>query len=128
MTTPPRTGLATDVFVGARIAERRQALGLTQAQLAKALGVTFQQVQKYESGANRVSASRLWMAAHCLGLPINGFFPDADPDAGREAEPRVPTRSPLARRIAKGAEALPEADQQVVLTLIRRLARDRDAD
>ncbi|MEY8842737.1 helix-turn-helix domain-containing protein, partial [Cribrihabitans sp. XS_ASV171] len=57
-----------DVTVGQRIKARRMALGMSQADLGDAVGVRFQQVQKYESGANRVSASRLWSIAEVLGV------------------------------------------------------------
>lgn len=118
----------TDVFVGARIAERRVALGLTQSDLGRALGITFQQVQKYETGANRVSASKLWLTAEFLGLPVNAFFPPMD-DVAEEAAPEAggPV-SPMARRIAMEARALAPADQRVVLELLRRLSPKSRAD
>ena len=63
-----------DVHVGARIRLRRKALGITQEHLAQHLGLTFQQVQKYERGANRVSASKLYEIARILRVPIAFFF------------------------------------------------------
>jgi transcriptional regulator with XRE-family HTH domain len=63
-----------DRGVGARLRERRLLLGMSQQQLAKALGITFQQVQKYENGANRISASRLWDISGRLDVPIDWFF------------------------------------------------------
>jgi transcriptional regulator with XRE-family HTH domain len=63
-----------DVHVGKRIRMRRLFLGMNQTDLADALGLTFQQVQKYEHGANRVSASRLSATADILGVPISFFF------------------------------------------------------
>jgi transcriptional regulator with XRE-family HTH domain len=63
-----------DRRVGARLRERRLLLGMSQQHLAKALGVTFQQVQKYENGANRISASRLWDISRRLDVPIDWFF------------------------------------------------------
>jgi transcriptional regulator with XRE-family HTH domain len=65
-----------DVVVGRRIRARRLLLDMNQQELARKLGVTFQQVQKYESGANRVSASRLWEIAAVLNMPIAYFFPE----------------------------------------------------
>jgi transcriptional regulator with XRE-family HTH domain len=65
-----------DVHVGGRIRMRRLLLGMNQETLADALGLTFQQVQKYEGGANRVSASRLSAMAEILGVPISYFFGD----------------------------------------------------
>jgi transcriptional regulator with XRE-family HTH domain len=69
-----------DVHVGNRIRARRLFLGMNQESLANALGLTFQQVQKYEGGANRVSASRLSAMAEILGVPISYFFGDLRPD------------------------------------------------
>ena len=65
-----------DVHVGNRIRMRRLLLGMNQETLANALGLTFQQVQKYEGGANRVSASRLSAMAEILAVPISYFFGD----------------------------------------------------
>ena len=63
-----------DVHVGKRIRHRRWLLGMTQQQLAEQVGIKFQQIQKYETGANRVSASRLWDIADSLGVPVSFFF------------------------------------------------------
>lgn len=63
-----------DVYVGGRVKMRRKTAGLTQQDLAKALGLTFQQVQKYERGANRISASKLFMIANTLDVAISWFF------------------------------------------------------
>jgi transcriptional regulator with XRE-family HTH domain len=63
-----------DTHVGARVRERRVQLGMSQTDLAVACGITFQQIQKYENGANRVSASRLWQFAAILGIPADNFF------------------------------------------------------
>jgi transcriptional regulator with XRE-family HTH domain len=65
-----------DVHVGARIRLRRTLLGMSQEQLGEALGLTFQQVQKYERGANRVSASRLFDLSRVADVPISFFFDD----------------------------------------------------
>jgi len=65
-----------DIHVGRRVRLRRLLLGMNQETLAEALGLTFQQVQKYESGRNRVSASRLSAMAEILGVPISYFFDD----------------------------------------------------
>jgi transcriptional regulator with XRE-family HTH domain len=65
---------AVDIHVGSRVRMRRLMLDFSQTQLADALSVTFQQVQKYEKGANRISASRLQHISHCLQVPIPFFF------------------------------------------------------
>ena len=63
-----------DVHVGKRIRHRRWINGTTQQQLAEAVGIKFQQIQKYETGMNRVSASRLWDIAKVLGVDVSFFF------------------------------------------------------
>jgi transcriptional regulator with XRE-family HTH domain len=76
-----------DIHVGARVRTRRLLIGMNQETLARALGLTFQQVQKYEGGANRVSASRLSQIAEILGVSISYFFSDLEAD-GAELSPR----------------------------------------
>ncbi len=63
-----------DAHVGKRIRHRRWMVGMTQQQLADRVGIKFQQIQKYETGMNRVSASRLWDIADALEVPISFFF------------------------------------------------------
>jgi transcriptional regulator with XRE-family HTH domain len=64
----------TDVHIGRRMRERRVQMGLSQSELAEGLGISFQQVQKYESGANRISGSRLWDISKLLQVPVGYFF------------------------------------------------------
>ncbi|MBI5165908.1 MAG: helix-turn-helix transcriptional regulator [Magnetospirillum sp.] len=73
-----------DIHVGNRVRLRRTLLGLTQERLGDALGLTFQQVQKYERGANRISASRLFDLAGVLDVPVGFFFDDMS-DGARDA-------------------------------------------
>jgi len=63
-----------DTHVGRRLRARRRLLGLTQEKLAQAVDIRFQQIQKYESGANRISASRLWALAKALEVSVSYFF------------------------------------------------------
>jgi transcriptional regulator with XRE-family HTH domain len=70
-----------DIHVGSRVRLRRITLGMSQEKLGGRLGITFQQIQKYERGTNRVSASRLQEAARALGVPAAYFFEDAPGDA-----------------------------------------------
>ncbi len=65
-----------DVHVGARLRVRRTLLGMNQTKLGDAIGVAFQQVQKYENGANRISASRLFALSRLLDVPVQFFFDD----------------------------------------------------
>ncbi len=67
-----------DVYIGSRIKLRRHILGLSQKQLGQRLGLTFQQIQKYEKGVNRVGASRLWDVSRVLGVSMDFFFLNAD--------------------------------------------------
>lgn len=100
---PARYGRGTgvpdpvDVHVGTRIRTRRLLIGMNQETLARALGLTFQQVQKYEGGANRVSASRLSQIAKVLGVPIAYFFSDLDPAGGGASAQELETRELMQR-------------------------------
>ncbi|MEO1492545.1 MAG: helix-turn-helix transcriptional regulator [Pseudomonadota bacterium] len=67
-----------DVHVGQRVRQRRWMVGMTQQQLGNKVGIKFQQIQKYETGTNRVSASRLWDIAHALDVPVSFFFEGLD--------------------------------------------------
>lgn len=69
-----RTANGIDRKLGERVRERRLEIGLSQEDLASQLSVTFQQVQKYEKGENRIAASRLFAIAHALDMPVSRFF------------------------------------------------------
>jgi transcriptional regulator with XRE-family HTH domain len=71
-----------DRHVGSRVRMRRITVGMSQEKLGEALGVTFQQIQKYEKGANRISASRMQSIAQVLGVPVSFFFDGAPRDEG----------------------------------------------
>jgi transcriptional regulator with XRE-family HTH domain len=74
-----------DVHVGTRMRMRRQLINMSQERLGELLGITFQQVQKYEKGSNRISASRLFYSAKTLGVPVQFFFdglPGVDAEGG----------------------------------------------
>ena len=74
-----------DVHVGKRIRHRRWMNGTTQQQLAEKVGIKFQQIQKYVTGMNRVSASRLWDISNVLGVPVSFFFEGIDAEAQNDA-------------------------------------------
>jgi transcriptional regulator with XRE-family HTH domain len=78
---------AIDACVGNRVRLKRLLLGMSQTRLADSLGLTFQQIQKYEKGTNRISAGRLFQLANILEAPIDYFFEDVERDAigGKEA-------------------------------------------
>ena len=69
-----------DQHVGSRVRQRRMFIGMSQEQLGERLGLTFQQVQKYEKGTNRVSASRLWEMSNIFDVPVSYFFEGTDSD------------------------------------------------
>ncbi len=97
-----------DVHVGARLRVRRTLLGMSQTTLGEAIGLTFQQVQKYENGTNRISASRLFDLARVLDVPIQHFFDDmpaavaarspANKKRGRAKKPPSYELDPMAKR------------------------------
>ena len=100
---------SVDVHVGGRIRQRRMLLGITQQTLGENLGITFQQVQKYEIGANRVSASRLWAISRLLGVPIGYFFEGLGvqrPCADSRADSRDGAAPPPATDDAQGADRI----------------------
>lgn len=75
-----------DVHVGKRVRHRRWLVGMTQQQLAESVGIKFQQIQKYETGANRVSASRLWDIADALDVEVSFFFEGLDNESAERHE------------------------------------------
>ena len=99
---------AIDVHVGRRVRLRRTLLGMSQEQLGDALNITFQQVQKYERGSNRISASRLWDIGQILDVPVSFFFDDMSRDTMEHSPRRMLDRvesdyeeqrvDPMARR------------------------------
>ncbi|WP_029012306.1 helix-turn-helix domain-containing protein [Niveispirillum irakense] len=84
-----------DVHVGSRVRLRRTLLGMSQEKLGEAIGLTFQQVQKYERGANRIGASRLFDLSRVLDVPVSFFFDDMQSQDGQAADP-APTPMPEA--------------------------------
>ncbi|RYG13303.1 MAG: helix-turn-helix domain-containing protein [Caulobacteraceae bacterium] len=115
-----------DVLVGARIMARRTALGLSQTALGEMVGVSCQQLQKYEGGKNRISAARLHRLALALGLPVEAFFPDR-PKASDDPE-LVVIRSLAAtiegRAMADGFSRIDDrAVRQALTRLVEVLAR-----
>ena len=83
-----------DVHVGARVRLRRTLLGMSQDKLGEAIGLTFQQVQKYERGANRVGASRLYDLSRVLDVPVSFFFDDLSPETAAAAGAPPSEREP----------------------------------
>ena len=114
-----------DVHVGKRIRHRRWLVGMTQQQLAERVGIKFQQIQKYETGANRVSASRLWDIADALEVPVSFFFEGLN----EEEEAKTSSKSPAdilgdkeALDLVRSYYAIPEAQRRRLFELARVLS------
>ena len=115
-----------DAYVGSRISLRRSAMGLSQTALARELGVSFQQVQKYETGTNRISASRLHRVAMVLGTSVESFFPETDGriDLGDGAMLRVLTATADGRALALDFPQIEQAEvRRAVARIVGALAR-----
>ncbi|VAW00385.1 transcriptional regulator, Cro/CI family [hydrothermal vent metagenome] len=114
-----------DKAVGNRIKSRRKGLKLSQTDLANHIGVKFQQVQKYESGSNRVAASRLWQIADVLRVHISYFFEDLElletHKSGQNAPPNHAPISPDAAEFAAIFERLPDSQKQAMGAILRSL-------
>jgi transcriptional regulator with XRE-family HTH domain len=116
-----------DVHVGRRLRLRRTLLGMSQERLGELLGLTFQQVQKYERGVNRIGSSRLYELGQILDVPVSFFFDDMPAAAGGGAE----GRPPLAGLAEEGAAfeheaAEPGFDKRETLELVRAYYRIGD--
>ena len=110
-----------DVHVGARLRERRVHRDMSQTALGERLGLTFQQVQKYERGANRLSASKLWRAAEALEVPVGFFFDGLNHNKnGDQPLPEDPQALLLTRRMRSLDPQLRERLSALITVLIRR--------
>ena len=105
----PKTLTDIDRRLGERMGERRLALGLTQSDIARALGVSFQQVQKFEKGKNRINAVQLGKIAERLGLSMGEFYSDAAPQSGFAEPPQAPL-DPTPADPTRTAEAMALAE------------------
>lgn len=121
----PKTGKSTmkkspnpiDQHVGQRVRVRRVLCGMSQTALANELGLTFQQLQKYESGANRISASRLWAISKILDVPVSWFFEGIDGEPADEISTKRETLE-----LVRNIEACPPAVRKHVRSLIKSMA------
>ena len=117
-----------DIHVGLRARGRRNELSMSQSILADAIGISFQQVQKYERGANRVSASMLWEMAKAMKVPV-AYFYEGYGDGVEQQSPDSPSspsrffQTPDGFDLAQAFMQIPEGPiRKVVLTLARQLA------
>ncbi|MBT9384692.1 helix-turn-helix domain-containing protein [Pseudooceanicola sp. CBS1P-1] len=114
-----------DVHVGKRIRHRRWLVGMTQQQLAERVGIKFQQIQKYETGANRVSASRLWDIADALEVPVSFFFEGLEAENGAlhgDAVPADVMGDKEALELIRSYYAIPENQRRRLFELARVLS------
>jgi len=102
-----------DRHVGSRLRTRRTMLGMSQSTLAEAVGLTFQQVQKYERGTNRISASKLYQFGQIVGVPVAFFFEGLGAKQTADREPSVEKKDPMFKR--------------ETLELVRAVSRIRDS-
>ena len=112
-----------DVYVGQRVRQRRWMTGMTQQQLGDQVGIKFQQIQKYETGTNRISASRLWDIAEALGVEVSFFFEGLD---GYEAT-NASTNGDMvtdkeALELVRAYYAIPETQRRRLFDLARVLS------
>ncbi|MDB5578753.1 MAG: transcriptional regulator [Bradyrhizobium sp.] len=110
-----------DLHVGLRVRQRRALLGLSQTDLGKTVGLSFQQVQKYERGANRVSASRLFEFAAVLGVPVSHFFD------GMTSETASGKRNPARANAKVSADEAGHSTKRETLELVRAYYKITDA-
>jgi len=106
-----------DVHVGQKLRLRRTLLGLSQEKLGEAVGITFQQLQKYERGANRISASRLFNLSQVLGVQVSYFFEDLPPPDAAEG----------VNGVAADADEMDAMARRETLELVRAYYRITDA-
>ena len=119
----PRAG-ALDALVGKRARERRLALGLTMQELAAALGVPYQQLHKYETGANRLSAGRLFLLAEALGVEVGHFFGEGEADG--PAAPAGQRRALLG--LVRNFARIPDRQQREAVARLARTLADLGGD
>ncbi|WP_424940807.1 helix-turn-helix domain-containing protein [Aliiroseovarius sp. S253] len=114
-----------DIHVGKRIRHRRWMVGMTQQQLAEKVGIKFQQIQKYETGMNRVSASRLWDMAAALSVPVNFFFEGLENHVDETGEDTLPgdiLADKEALELVRSYYAIPENQRRRLFELARVLS------
>ncbi len=115
-----------DIHVGKRVRHRRWLVGMTQQQLAEKVGIKFQQIQKYETGMNRVSASRLWDISDALGVPVSFFFDGlgdiSDKETAESAIPMDIMADKEALELVRSYYSMPENQRRRLFDLARVLS------
>ena len=113
-----------DIHVGARVRERRVSLGMSQRDLGDCVGVAFQQIQKYERGTNRISASKLWAISHFFDVPIEWFFDGLGELSQGQEDVMTKTE---ARQLARYYQACPPPIRNSLRSLFRATAKLKGA-
>lgn len=113
---------SVDLHVGKRIRHRRWMVGMTQQQLAEKVGIKFQQIQKYETGMNRVSASRLWDIAQAVDVPVSFFFEGLTESRARQEIEGDILADKEALQLVRAYYAMPEAQRRQIFELARVLS------
>ncbi len=108
-----------DVHVGARVRERRISLGMSQTDLGEYLRLTFQQIQKYEKGKNRISASKLWALSHFFEVPVEWFFEGLGETSQKQNDVMARLE---ARQLARNYSACPASTRNHLRALVRATA------
>ena len=124
-----RSADKTDVYIGSRIRARRLELDITQEELGQKLGVSFQQIQKYEKGVNRVGAARLQAMCDVLHVPMGYFFEGLKKSGKGEAVVTAMdlfVQDALAMRVVKSFPMLTTGSKRTVVRLIEQLLRTDD--
>lgn len=111
-----------DVHVGTRVRHRRWMVGMTQQQLAEKVNVKFQQIQKYETGMNRVSASRLWEIAEALDVPVDHFFEGLKEEEAEAGRTKDLLADKEAMELIRAYYAMPENQRRRLFDLARVLS------
>jgi len=135
---PKKHANPVDAQVGSRVRLRRMLIGMSQERLGELLGLTFQQVQKYEKGVNRIGAGRLFDVARILGVPIDYFYENVSSQLGGSRGFSESEDSPPVMEFVSSGEGLQLSlafmrikDAKVrkrVLDLVKSLAEEKDAD
>ncbi|MCP1334828.1 helix-turn-helix domain-containing protein [Futiania mangrovi] len=114
-----------DAHVGQRLRHRRWLAGMTQQQLGDAVGIKFQQIQKYETGMNRISASRLWDLAQALDVPVSFFFEGLDLEAAEaEGADKDVLKDKETMELLRAYYAIPDDQRRKLFDLAKAIGED----
>ncbi|MGB4719440.1 MAG: helix-turn-helix transcriptional regulator [Planktomarina temperata] len=111
-----------DLHVGQRVRQRRWLFGMTQQQLAEKVGIKFQQIQKYETGTNRISASRLWDISEAMDVPVTFFFEGLGEIDEDKAQKKIILEDKEALDLVRSYYAIPEHQRKRLFDLARVLS------